>query len=274
MGGSAIGRRGALGLSASLAATPLAAFGQLSPAPETTDVVVIGAGLSGLTAARRLSEAGPAGHSARSARPRWRAHLSRPDRPAALRPRRTVRRPNAGQGARTRRRIRAADQARLRRGQAHLGIAGRPAGIRPGHAAAAFCHADGPAACHGPYRCRGRSCRGAGAMGGARCRGIGRADAGQLDSRARLHRHDTGFDHLLHARGLRRGARRNIHAVHGLLHRAGRQPGDADKHAGRRAGQHHCRWHAAALAQIGGEAGRARSPQSRRDSAWRRMGRV
>ena len=58
MSGQAIGRRGALGLSAALAASPLApAIGQ-TPAPETADVAVIGGGLSGLTAARRLTEAG------------------------------------------------------------------------------------------------------------------------------------------------------------------------------------------------------------------------
>ncbi len=52
-----IGRRGALGLSAAIAVAPAVAFGQSAPS-ETADVVVIGGGLSGLTAARRLTEAG------------------------------------------------------------------------------------------------------------------------------------------------------------------------------------------------------------------------
>ena len=60
MSRAAIGRRGAFGLAAAVAASPLpAAFGQDAVSgPETADVVVIGGGLSGLTAARRLTEAG------------------------------------------------------------------------------------------------------------------------------------------------------------------------------------------------------------------------
>ena len=58
MHGQAIGRRSALGLSAAIAAAPALAFGQNSSPAETADVVVVGGGLSGLTAARRLTETG------------------------------------------------------------------------------------------------------------------------------------------------------------------------------------------------------------------------
>jgi monoamine oxidase len=60
MAGPTIGRRSALGLSAAIATAPLAARGQPVPAgpTETADVIVIGGGLSGLSAARRLTEAG------------------------------------------------------------------------------------------------------------------------------------------------------------------------------------------------------------------------
>jgi monoamine oxidase len=54
-----ISRRAALVAAAAATAAPLAARAQLAPvSPETADVIVIGGGLSGLTAARRIAEKG------------------------------------------------------------------------------------------------------------------------------------------------------------------------------------------------------------------------
>ena len=62
MAGNGIGRRSVLGATAAAALTPAAAFGQAPAAAqggaENADAVVIGGGLSGLTAARKLTDGG------------------------------------------------------------------------------------------------------------------------------------------------------------------------------------------------------------------------
>ena len=262
------GRRRAAG-AAQAATRPKAAARR---ADATADVVVVGAGLAGLTAARDLVAAGEVGRRARGARPRGRARAQRrPRRRRDHRGRRGVHRPHAGPHRRAgqgrRRRdlpdLQHGDNVYFRNGAATPYSSSGPLGPVPpdptgaAEAEKAILQLDQMASTiplDAPWTAPTR-------------RGVGRPDLRDLEAR----QHGTPLGALPARRrdhvGLLGRAARRLAALRPLLPRRGGQRVDAGEH--RAAGQHRRRRAGAPLRRrLAARADQARQAPRASASCW------